>query len=160
MARISGMSDTGTPAAEVSALSERERLVAEKFAAGMTYREIGDVLFIAPSTVRTHLAAVYSKLLVHNKVGLAARLGAARGEETENHADFVSVRPALAAFPIESLNPEDHWHRFTDGLTSDLIVDLARYADLPVERFIKGYPITSAEALAAIRAGARFAELI
>ncbi|TIU63511.1 MAG: helix-turn-helix transcriptional regulator, partial [Mesorhizobium sp.] len=44
------------------ALSDRERAVAERFAAGMTYREIGEALFIAPSTVRTHLAAIYEKL--------------------------------------------------------------------------------------------------
>ncbi|TIN30214.1 MAG: hypothetical protein E5Y31_08590 [Mesorhizobium sp.] len=37
-------------------LSGRERVVAKKFASGMTYREIGKALFIAPATVRTHLA--------------------------------------------------------------------------------------------------------
>ncbi|TIU43610.1 MAG: KTSC domain-containing protein, partial [Mesorhizobium sp.] len=56
------------------ALSDRERAVAERFAAGMTYREIGQVLFIAPSTVRTHLAAIYEKLGVSNKVALARRI--------------------------------------------------------------------------------------
>ena len=38
----------------------------------MTYREIGKALFIAPTTVRTHLATIYEKLGVRNKIGLAA----------------------------------------------------------------------------------------
>ena len=37
-------------------LSERERLVASKSAEGLTYREIADVLVIAPNTVRKHLS--------------------------------------------------------------------------------------------------------
>jgi DNA-binding CsgD family transcriptional regulator len=48
-------------------LSERQRLIAIRFADGMTYREIGDSLHIAPSTVRTHLAAIYRKLGIHRK---------------------------------------------------------------------------------------------
>ncbi|TIU60128.1 MAG: helix-turn-helix transcriptional regulator, partial [Mesorhizobium sp.] len=63
-----------TSSASSPALSERERAVAEKFAAGLTYRQIGEALFIAPSTVRTHLAAIYEKLGVRNKVALAAHL--------------------------------------------------------------------------------------
>ncbi|RUX77296.1 LuxR family transcriptional regulator, partial [Mesorhizobium sp. M2A.F.Ca.ET.040.01.1.1] len=58
------------------ALSDRERAVAERFAAGMTYREIGEALFIAPSTVRTHLAAIYEKLGVRSKVALAMHINA------------------------------------------------------------------------------------
>ena len=60
---------TSSPA---DVLSDRERAVAEKFASGLTYREIGEALFIAPSTVRTHLAAIYDKLGVRNKIALAS----------------------------------------------------------------------------------------
>lgn len=63
----------------LDALSGRERAVAEKFATGMTYREIGNALFIAPTTVRTHLAAIYEKLGVRTKVGLAAYFAGASG---------------------------------------------------------------------------------
>lgn len=52
-------------------LSVREGDVAAKFVAGMTYREIGEALFIAPTTVRTHLSVIYQKLGVHNKMALA-----------------------------------------------------------------------------------------
>ena len=51
-------------------LSKRERLVANKSAMGLTYREIADELFIAPNTVRTHLSAIYKKLGIHNKAAL------------------------------------------------------------------------------------------
>jgi len=58
-------------------LSKRERLIAERFAEGLTYREIGGALYIAPSTVRTHIAAIYRKLKVRNKAALV-RLWAER----------------------------------------------------------------------------------
>jgi DNA-binding CsgD family transcriptional regulator len=45
----------------LTGLSDRERVVAAKFAEGMTYRQIGETLFIAPTTVRTHLSAIYRK---------------------------------------------------------------------------------------------------
>ena len=38
----------------------------------MTYRQIGDAFFIAPTTVRTHSSTIYRKLGVRNKVALAA----------------------------------------------------------------------------------------
>ncbi|MER8571381.1 LuxR C-terminal-related transcriptional regulator [Mesorhizobium sp. M1409] len=114
-------------------LSDRERAVAEKFASGLTYREIGEALFIAPSTVRTHLAAIYEKLGVNNKIALASHInGAARTGLTPSLAD---ASPVLAIFPIECLNSEESWHRFADGLSSDISIDLARYADLPVIAF-------------------------
>lgn len=55
-------------------LSKRERMIATKFAAGMTHREIGETLFIAPSTVRTHLATIYRKLEVSSRIELLRRL--------------------------------------------------------------------------------------
>lgn len=41
----------------------------------------------------------------------------------------------LAIFPIECLNSDERWRRFADGLTSDVTIDLARYAGLPVIAF-------------------------
>src|SRR5262245_60179109 len=63
-----GMSDLDTPHSE---LSDRERVIAGMFAQGMTYRAISDALFIAPTTVRTHLSTIYRKLGVGTKVALA-----------------------------------------------------------------------------------------
>ena len=73
------MSRIATSSPGHDALSDRERAVAEKFAAGLTYREIGEALFIAPSTVRTHLASIYDKLGVRNKVALASHINGALG---------------------------------------------------------------------------------
>ncbi|MCK5366149.1 MAG: LuxR family transcriptional regulator, partial [Gammaproteobacteria bacterium] len=51
-------------------LSERERMVAERYATGETHKEIAAALHIAPATVRNHLASIYRKLDVRNKPGL------------------------------------------------------------------------------------------
>lgn len=116
-----------------AALSVRERAVAERFAAGLTYRQIGEALCIAPSTVRSHLAAIYGKLGVRSKIELAHLFGAV--DETPMTGTAEQGSPVLALFPIESLNEEQRWHRFADGLSSDICVDLARYADLAVIAF-------------------------
>lgn len=61
-------------------LSEREFAIAERYAAGETYKEIAAKLHIAPSTVRNHLAAVYRKLEVKNKPELIRALSAQGGQ--------------------------------------------------------------------------------
>ena len=62
----------GTPnnASSWASLSKRERAIAVRFAEGLTYQQVGEALFIAPATVRAHLAAIYRKLDVHNKAAL------------------------------------------------------------------------------------------
>ena len=67
----------------LSGLSGRERVVAAKFAGGMTYRDIGEALFIAPTTVRTHLSTIYRKLGVRSKVALAALLADCSEQDTD-----------------------------------------------------------------------------
>jgi DNA-binding CsgD family transcriptional regulator/tetratricopeptide (TPR) repeat protein len=57
-----------------SSLSERERDVAELAAGGLRNRDIADRLFIAERTVETHLTAIYRKLGVRSRAGLASRL--------------------------------------------------------------------------------------
>ena len=127
------MLSDASKAQALDALSGRERAVAEKFASGMTYREIGKALFIAPTTVRTHLATIYEKLGVRNKIGLAAHFTDASGAPSEARPSDAS--PMLAIFPIECLNSEERWRRFADGLSSDITVQLAHYAGLPVIAF-------------------------
>lgn len=60
----------GRKRTEIDRLGERERLVAESYAAGNTYSEIADSLSVAPSTVRRQIETVYKKLAVTNKVQL------------------------------------------------------------------------------------------
>ena len=121
----------------LTSLSDRERVVAAKFAEGMTYREIGETLFIAPTTVRTHLSAIYRKLGVHSKVALTTLLAqhrepdAARALADGLPADG-SGPPIIAVIPFDDLSGDEYWTRLADGLSADIIIDLARYRDLAV----------------------------
>jgi DNA-binding CsgD family transcriptional regulator len=52
-------------------LTSREVDIARRFGLGMNYQDIATELHIAPATVRNHLANIYTKLGVSNKVELA-----------------------------------------------------------------------------------------
>ena len=41
-------------------------------------------------------------------------------------------RPVVAVVPIENLSGDEFWTRLADGLSADIIIDLARYSDLAV----------------------------
>ncbi|RUW78727.1 response regulator transcription factor [Mesorhizobium sp. M4B.F.Ca.ET.049.02.1.2] len=60
-------------------------MIATKFAEGMTYREIGEMFFIAPATVRTHLSAIYRKLDVRSKVPSLRCLRIAASKNSTSH---------------------------------------------------------------------------
>lgn len=60
--------------APCDALSERERVVAETFASGESYKEVARRLGMSPATVRHHLRSVYEKLGVSDKGELARLL--------------------------------------------------------------------------------------
>ena len=97
------MLSDASKAQTLDALSGRERAVAEKFASGMTYREIGKALFIAPTTVRTHLATIYEKLGVRNKIGLAAHFAEPSGAQPKGS---IFVRRLAGARHIPDRMPE------------------------------------------------------
>jgi DNA-binding NarL/FixJ family response regulator len=62
---------TASVATDVS-LTERERDVVRAVARGLTNTEIGNELYMSLSTVKTHLAAVQSKVDARNRVEVAA----------------------------------------------------------------------------------------
>jgi DNA-binding CsgD family transcriptional regulator len=67
LARVGGRPSTGE-------LTPTEARVAELIAAGHTYRETADALFISPKTVQWNLSKIYRKLGVRSRAELAARL--------------------------------------------------------------------------------------
>lgn len=63
------------PAAEVAALSARERQVLEALSRGQRYKEVADTLGISMDTVRTHVKEVYRKLHVNSRAEAVLKLG-------------------------------------------------------------------------------------
>ncbi|MEM7744620.1 MAG: GAF domain-containing protein [Pseudomonadota bacterium] len=69
-------------------LSKREKEVAAAYADGQSYKEIARDLGVSPTTVRSHLRAVYSKLGVSSKIALAQFLsGESEGTEPQALGD-------------------------------------------------------------------------
>lgn len=73
-----GETDRAAPTRQVIAelvepLTDREREVLNLLALGLTNREIGERLYIAPGTVKAHTASVYGKLDVHSCMQAVAR---------------------------------------------------------------------------------------
>ena len=60
----------------VESLTPSERRIAAVAADGKSNREIAQVLFVSVKTVETHLSAVYRKLDIAGRSGLAAALEA------------------------------------------------------------------------------------
>ncbi len=89
----------------VSGLSPRERQIAEQYASGSTYHAIANQLCIAPSTVRTHLAAIYRKLEVSSKLELAAQLDGSE-LKSRNSTDMGAIISELALSLEEAISRE------------------------------------------------------
>jgi DNA-binding CsgD family transcriptional regulator len=66
----------GRAPATPGALTPTEERVAALVAAGGTYREVADALFISPKTVQWNLSKIYRKLGVRSRAELAAKLAA------------------------------------------------------------------------------------
>lgn len=58
---------------DLSALTERERVVLSLLAQGHTNKEIAETLVITTNTVKRHLKAIFEKLDVHTRAAAAAR---------------------------------------------------------------------------------------
>ncbi|ULL14985.1 LuxR family transcriptional regulator [Paenibacillus sp. H1-7] len=58
----------------VGLLSDREHDVAKEVAAGYSNAEIAARLFVSESTVKKHMKSIYSKLGIHNRAQLTAKL--------------------------------------------------------------------------------------
>ena len=72
-------------------LSKREKEVATAYASGESYKEIARSLGLSPTTVRTHLRTVYSKLGVTSKIELARFLDdTSSPEQTLDRAEMAA----------------------------------------------------------------------
>src|SRR5690606_24344410 len=75
-ARQTGAETSTRASMKDSPLSEREREVAELVLAGLTYKKIGDRLFISAKTVEHHVTRIRHRLGCANRGELLARLRA------------------------------------------------------------------------------------
>jgi DNA-binding CsgD family transcriptional regulator len=66
----------GRAPATLGVLTPTEERVAALVAAGRTYREVADAMFISPKTVQWNLSKIYRKLGVRSRAELAAKLAA------------------------------------------------------------------------------------
>lgn len=57
-----------------AALTPAEVAVARQIANGHTNAQAAEMLFIAPSTVKTHLERTYAKLAIHGRAALATQV--------------------------------------------------------------------------------------
>jgi DNA-binding CsgD family transcriptional regulator/GAF domain-containing protein len=90
---------------EQADLSPRELQIAQSYAGGATYQNIANTLCIAPSTVRTHLAAIYRKLEVSSKLELVTRLNG-ETRAPRNQAELTSAISELALSLEEAISRE------------------------------------------------------
>jgi NarL family two-component system response regulator LiaR len=70
--RKRGGDDAAPSCAQRHQLSERERQVLSLLASGCDNAQIGDILFVSRSTVKNHVARLFEKLEVENRVQAAA----------------------------------------------------------------------------------------
>ncbi|WP_290662717.1 response regulator transcription factor [Ignavibacterium sp.] len=62
------------PDKQIDDLSEREREVLNLIIKGYTHKQVAEILFISPETVRGHLKNIYRKLHVHSKTEAVAKV--------------------------------------------------------------------------------------
>lgn len=60
-------------------LTPAERVVAARYALGLSHKEIANDLLVSANTIRTHLAHVYDKLGIHSKAELIHKMGSGGG---------------------------------------------------------------------------------
>lgn len=128
-------------------LSEREMMVAERYAEGETYKKIAAELHISPSTARNHLAAIYRKLGVKNKPELIRELSARKSDigilppleapartapvlcNLDRAVPLSRVGASIAVMPFVTIGPAEHDY-IGHGVTADIQHDLTRCHDL------------------------------
>lgn len=81
----------GSPAAEISELSEQERKIITYIGDGLTNRQIAEQMFIAEKTVKNYVSSVLSKLSLENRAqaaSLATRVGMRPDSNSDQPRNF------------------------------------------------------------------------
>ena len=114
----------------IQGLSPRQREVLELLTKGLTNGEIGHVLGISVTTVRTHVTAVLGALDVSNRTEAVSMFVAdqARPEQLTT----LLAGPAVAVLPIVAVEDDPRTRTIAAGITSDLGMLCARSCALPV----------------------------
>ena len=112
-------------------LSARERMVAERFAKGDTYKEVAACLCIAPSTVRAHLASIYRKLGIKNKAALISALSNYPADSATTTFAMID-RPSIAVLPFANISSDDENIYFVEGMTEEIMTGLCRFREIVV----------------------------
>ncbi len=129
-------------------LTDRELAIAERYAQGESHKQIARALFIAPSTVRNHLAAIYRKLGVSSKIALVSALP----DETSRRAVLVQPEsgarssrvlkmltedelppvsgPSIAVMPFTAVGGRLEQVVLGQGIAEDVHTDLTRFQEL------------------------------
>ena len=89
----------GGRAAAPGTLTATEERVAGLVAAGRTYREAADALFMSPKTVQWNLSKIYRKLGVRSRAELAAKLAAEGGPRGGSPPRDSGQSPAVPPVP-------------------------------------------------------------
>jgi len=115
----------------VDRLSKRERTIAERYAAGETYRDIADSLCIAPATVRSHIASIYRKLEIKNKPALVTAL--AQCSSGLASTNILSLdKPSLTVLPFTNLSTNPDSDYFVEGINQEILTRLSRFREIIV----------------------------
>lgn len=113
---------------ETSILTTRENQIAADYAQGESYQQIADRLCLAPSTVRTHLAAIYRKLGVSSKLELRDKLApeASALSDLPMEHPIRPEKPSIAVLAFENMSGDPDQEYFSDGISDDIITALSR----------------------------------
>ncbi len=140
-------------------LSRREREIAEAYAEGRDHKDIADRLFIAPATVRTHLASIYRKLGVSTKLELFHALNGSAAAPERDPQPSTRRRPSIAVLPFVERSGDASGDFLTFGIAEGITSELARFRGLFVISHASsvGYRGSDKDALAVAKElGARY----
>lgn len=106
-------------------------MVAERYATGETYREIAIALCIAPTTVRSHISSIYSKLGVQSKPALITALSVNQIDSVDTVTTALE-KPSIVVLPLANMCRDADSEYFVEGITQEIMASLSRFREIVV----------------------------